>query len=229
MLRRRTPAAGARLASARQHVEASLELVPGAGPSAKRVRGLILEQKAEIESAEGRFDSAVRDLREAIEDVGMDAESCLRAGPRVARLAALAGALLGLPEGDEHLGEVEHLASEVHDLAGRIDNPFVLGVDLRLRARLAQRALKGNDARRWLEEAVPLFEKAGNPYELDHTLRQYAQLLRELGETDRSAESFQRAHDVFAKFGATAEARQVESTLGELRSAPGSTTPVRSG
>lgn len=118
------------------------------------------------------------------------------------------------------------MGQEIHELATAPDHPFVLGVVLRLRARLALRASTRGEARRRLDEARPLFEKAATPLELGRTLRLWAQRLAESGKTDRSAEILRQAHDVPSRMGATVEARRVGAKLGELWSPTASARPV---
>ncbi|HEX7831208.1 MAG TPA: LuxR C-terminal-related transcriptional regulator, partial [Thermoanaerobaculia bacterium] len=93
----------------------------------------------------------------------------------------------------------------------------MVGTDvIRAHAASAEAAMASDpaEARRWLEDAVDLFEKARAPYEAARARVDLANVLRTLGREQFAREELLAARDVFRRLGAVVEVEKApESPL----------------
>ncbi|MFF3744248.1 helix-turn-helix transcriptional regulator [Streptomyces kronopolitis] len=163
----------------------------------------LLEARARLALAEGRFDEALRDLVEC----GRRQAAWRQDNPAVLpwrSLAALAHRALG-----DH-GPAERLAQEELDRARAFGAPRALGIALRAAGTVAG----GPRGRRLLEESADLLERAGAPLEQAHTLLELATVRHEAGHTRLARELAQGCRRLAQQCAAAGLSAQA---LGRLR------------
>lgn len=174
----------------------------GRPPRGELASPLMLEVRARLRCAQGRWTEAQRDLQGAAEDW----EALRVEHPGVAQWRAGAAAVLAAL-GD--LAGSERLAREHLSLAERVGTPGALGAGLRALARSAPRA----EAIALLERAVAIL--ARSPMRLEHTraLCDLGAALRRAGQRREAREPLRQALDLAERGGLVRLARQAREEL----------------
>ncbi|MGA8302227.1 MAG: AAA family ATPase [Thermoplasmata archaeon] len=160
---------------------------------------------SELHRQRGELSEAAAVLKQAIaaEVSPLTDLSALRGRIPLGIRAALAETLLEGSREPTATEDVARLASELHQVATILRNPFVLGLDQRVQGELARRQGRTADAVVRLEEAVEWFRKSGNVAELARTLVRLGDASREAGQGERTERFQQEAREITARLRGT--------------------------
>jgi len=115
------------------------------------------------------------------------------------------------------VAEAREIAVEVRALAPQ-EYPLAQAGVLVSEAFAALAASDETSARASFDEALPIFERQGEPIELGDAYLAYARLLVGLGDDDAAIKKFEYAREIFERIGALATVAEIDGEVVRLRS-----------
>lgn len=160
---------------------------------------------AHLREEQGRFGEARAAYEQAFE---LPITPSLRSG------VATDMAEVCLREG--HVSQAEEWGRVAEEHAIRSGSAYMLGRMYQGRGNIA-RAQRDEDGFTFFEKAKEIAQEKGYPFLEAETLRDYAGLRQQTGNTEEALALLERARDIFQELGAVRELGRAEATLAELR------------
>ncbi|MBI4727047.1 tetratricopeptide repeat protein [candidate division TA06 bacterium] len=122
----------------------------------------------------------------------------------------------GLGELSLRLNDLEKaliLAKKALECASKEEDKLQIGCANRLLGIICREERKWQEAQKWLEESIAIFERLRVPYELGQGYLEIGRLERDRGNIQLSQDFFKRAREIFEKLGAKKDLEKINKEL----------------